>query len=181
LFTNARRARLAAARLKHFSLPNELIVTVEGSDVETVEASTEALAAQLRGRPDLVHRAVDAPSWESRPQDLAELVAYLLLNQAPEKIAELSRRLTPERAPEIARATLEKLSISFSPQQIAILGHDPFGLSESLLNSRFIPQEIQSEFSSSDGKFRVIYVEAATPLKNYRQTTPGFKRSKTLL
>jgi hypothetical protein len=116
--------------LKHFSLPNELIVTVEGSDVETVEASTEALAAQLRGRPDLVHRAVDAPSWESRPQDLAELVAYLLLNQAPEKTAELSRRLTPERAPEIARATLEKLSISFSPQQIAILGHDPFGLSE---------------------------------------------------
>jgi uncharacterized protein len=166
--------------LKHFSLPNELIVTVEGSDVETVEASTEALAAQLRGRPDLVHRAVDAPSWESRPQDLAELVAYLLLNQAPEKIAELSRRLTPERAPEIARATLEKLSISFSPQQIAILGHDPFGLSESLLNSRFIPQEIQPEFSSSDGKFRVIYVEAATPLKNYRQTIAWIQKVKDL-
>jgi hypothetical protein len=78
--------------------------------------------------------------------------------------------LTPEHAPEIARATLEKLSVSFSPQQIAILGHDPFGLSESLLNSRFISQEIQSEFSSSDGKFRVIYLEAATPLKNYTQT-----------
>jgi hypothetical protein len=39
--------------LKHFSLPNELIVTVEGSDAETVEASTEALTAQFCGRPDL--------------------------------------------------------------------------------------------------------------------------------
>ncbi len=165
--------------LKHFALPNELIVTIEGDDAEAVALATTKLAEHLRGRPDLVRRAVDIPPWESHPEQLSELIAFLLLNQAPEKAAALARRLSPAEAPGIARATLDKLSDSLSPQDIAMLGYDPYRLSDSLFHSDLIPEDLQSEFSSADGKFRVIYLEAAHPIDNYEVAIKWIAKIKT--
>ncbi len=164
---NLTQVRGLSIFLQHFALPNELIVTVEGDDAEAVETATGKLAERLRSRTDLVRRAVDAAPWDSHPEDLAEIIAYLLLNQPPEKIAALTQRLSPAEAPDIARAAVETLSESLSPQDIALLGYDPFGLGASLFDSGLIPEDMQSEFSSADGKFRVIYVESAKPIDNY--------------
>ncbi|HEY8901320.1 MAG TPA: MMPL family transporter [Chthoniobacterales bacterium] len=164
---NLTQVRGLSLFLEHFALPNELLITVEGDDANDVETATTALAAKLRTQPALVKRAVDTAPWESHPEDLAELIAYLLLNQPPARIAELTHRLAPAEAPRIAQAAVETLSESMAPADIAMLGYDPFGLGASLFSSGLIPEDMKSEFSSADGKFRVVYVEAAKPIENY--------------
>src|SRR5687768_12562997 len=101
--------------LKHFALPNELIVTVEAADAESAEAAADALATHLRARTDLVHRAVSRPPWEQNPGELTELFAYMILNQSPEKIRALVERLTPEQRKIALENTLEKLNTSVAP------------------------------------------------------------------
>src|SRR5678815_4580916 len=66
--------------LKHFALPNELIVTVEAPTAEQAETAADSLAAHFRARPDLVRRAVSRPPWEQNPGELTELFAYMTVS-----------------------------------------------------------------------------------------------------
>src|SRR5580698_8953193 len=72
--------------LKHFAQPNELIVTIEAATAEEADAKATAIAGVLNKSPDLAQRAVARAPWEKNPADLAELLAYLVLNQPPEKV-----------------------------------------------------------------------------------------------
>src|SRR5437868_3156845 len=114
--TNLAQVEGLSLFLKNFAQPRELIVTLEGDTPEKVEACADEVAAQLAGHPELVNRAVSQPPWEKKPADLSELLAFMLLNQPPEKIAELKERISPQQAPETLKATLEKLNESVSPQ-----------------------------------------------------------------
>src|SRR5258707_823754 len=98
--------------VKHFAQPNELIVTVEAATAEDAEADANRLADSFAARPDLVKRAVARPPWEKNPAGLSELLACLVLNQPPEKIRELTARLSPEKTEKTLQDTLEKLSES---------------------------------------------------------------------
>jgi predicted exporter len=156
--------------LKNFAQPRELIVTIEGESAEKVEACADDLAKSLAARTDLVSRAVARPPWEKNPAGLSELLAFMLLNQPPEKIAELTARIFPEQAPATLQATLEKLNDSVSPQEIALRSYDPYDFAAPLASSGLMSGAQQSEFSSADGKFRVIYVESAKTFTNYKDT-----------
>lgn len=166
--------------LKNFSLPNELIVTINAPDSETAEGTATALAEKFRARPDLVAKAVSEPPWEKNPGGIAELLAVLLLNQPPAEIQALAARLSPGNAATTAAATLEKLNDSLSPQEVALLSYDPYGLAGTLANSGLLSSASQSEFSSADGSFRVVYVNAAQTFKNYKDTIVWVSEIKKL-
>ncbi|HEY5893786.1 MAG TPA: MMPL family transporter [Chthoniobacterales bacterium] len=166
--------------LKHFSQPTELIVTVSATDAGMAGDAALALAEHLEKRTDLVKRAVAQPPWEQNPGDMAELLAMLTLNQPPEAVTAFADRLTPEKAPETVRATLERMDESLSPQEVALLGYDPLGVTVSLADSGLMSNAQQSEFSAADGTFRVIYVDAAVPLKNYKHTIKWVGEIKAL-
>ncbi len=155
--------------LKTFSLPNELIVTITAPDSTSAGQVAEELTARLRARPDLVRRAVSEAPWEKNPGDMAELLAVLLLNQPPSEVRALVEKMSSENAPATVRETLEKLNDSFSPQEVALLSYDPYRLSAALSESGLMATASQSEFSSADGTFRVLYVEAAPVLTNYKK------------
>jgi len=154
--------------LKHFSQPDELIITMEAEDFDQAASAALALAKELQAHPNLVTQAVAVPPWEKDPAGLADLVAYLLINQPPADITSLRESLSPEQAPKILAQTLDVLGESFSPQEIAMASYDPYGFSRFLLASGMVPKGMQSEFSSADGKFRVLYVTAAPSLANYK-------------
>ncbi len=154
--------------LEHFAQPNELIVTIEAGTSEAAEAATETLAAHFAKQTSLVKRAVARAPWESNPSEFAELLAFLLLNQPPEKVREITARLAPEKAAATLQDTLEKLTDSISPQEVALLSYDPYNLAGTLAESGLMSGAQQSEFSSADGTFRVIYLEAAQPFSNYK-------------
>ena len=162
--------------LKHFAQPNELIITIEAPLADEAEADATFLASELAKHPDLVKRAIARPPWEKNPAGLSELLACLVLNQPPAKIHELVARLAPGNAEKALQETLEKLGESVSPQEIAMRSYDPFDLAAPLADAGVMSGAQQSEFSSADGTFRVLYVEAAKPFKNYKDTIAWMKQ-----
>lgn len=156
--------------LKHFAQPNELIVTISAPDPGTAETVADELAATLRQHSPLVKNATAQPPWEKDPASLSEFLTFLLLNQSEDAMAEIQRRIAPDQADNTLRETLDTLQTSVSPRDVALLSYDPFGLSLALPGSEILGGKQQSEFSSDDGKFRVVYVEAAHPFANYKQT-----------
>lgn len=167
--------------LKHFAQPNELIVTVEAPTSEFAESTADALADALSKRPDLVQRAVARAPWEKRPADLSELLAFLILNQPPEKIRALVDSLSPEEADATLKASMEKLGESISPQEVALLSYDPYNLAGVLSDAGFLGSTAQqSEFSSSDGTFRVLYVVSPHNFPNYKAAIAWVKQIKQI-
>jgi predicted RND superfamily exporter protein len=156
--------------LKHFAQPNELIITVEGTTPEAADRAVEAIARPISARSDLAERVVARAPWEKHPADLSELLAYLILNQPPEKIRALVDNLAPNNAPAVLKANLEKLGDSISPQEIALLSYDPYGLAGALGDAGFLSSNgvEQSEFSSADGTYRIVYVIAPHSFPNYK-------------
>ena len=166
--------------LKNFAQPRELIITIDGESADNVEACANKLTAHLTAHPQLVSRALARPPWEKDPAGLSELLAFILLNQPHEKIAELTARLSPQQAPATLQATLDKLNESVSPQEIALRSYDPFDLAAPLASAGLMSGGQQSEFSSADGTFRVIYVESAKTFANYKDTIAWIKEIKAL-
>ena len=156
--------------LKHFAQPDELIVTVEAPDQAVAEGTADDVAALLNAEPEIVKRAVARPPWEKNPAELSELLAFMAINQPPEAVRELVASLSPARAADTLQRTLERLTDSVSPQEIALLSYDPFDLAGPLADSTMMAGTQQSEFASADGTFHVVYVEAAHPFANYNDT-----------
>ena len=167
--TNLRQVQGLSLLLKEFVADDELIITVEAPTAEAAEANADAIAAGLAATPGLVKRAYARPPWEKDPAQLSELLAFLALNQPPEKVRALVDRLSPEHAPQTLRDTLDKLSESMSPQEIGLLSYDPYDISGSAVGSLMGGGEEQTKFASADGTFHVVFVEAPGKFANYNE------------
>ena len=178
--TNLRQVEGLSLFLKNFALPNELLVTVEAPDADSAEKTAAALATKLGGHPDLVKSAVARPPWENDPASLSEFLTFLLLNQPRDNMGGIRQKLSPGQAAATLQDTLEDLNTSVSPRDIALLSYDPYGLSASLAGAGIFGGTQKSEFSSGDGKFRVVYVEAARPFGNYKQTSEWLKQIREI-
>lgn len=156
---------------QHFANSRELIITVQSSDPEQAENAAHAIAEQLRQATNLVAHAIWQPPWLEHPGEAAELMAYLWLNQPPQIFDQLTNRLAPDQAAQTLASTREQLAISMSPGDIARLSYDPFGLTQLPASTAGAAPSFgqgQDLFSSPDGTFRIISVQTAGKLKNYR-------------
>ena len=88
---------------QHFTDARELIVTVRAADRETAERTARAIADNLRERPIWSPRVTWQPPWLEHPEQTAELIAYLWLNQPPETFAQLAGQLSETNLPASAR------------------------------------------------------------------------------
>ncbi len=167
--TGLRQVQGLSLLLKEFVADNELIITVEAPTAEAAEANADTIAAGLSAVPGLVKRAYARPPWEKDPAQLSELLAFLALNQPPDKVRALVDRLSPEHAPQTLRDTLDKLSESASPQEIGLLSYDPYDISGSAVGSLMGGGDEQTKFASADGTFHVVFVEAPAKLANYNE------------
>jgi predicted exporter len=156
--------------LKHFSDDDELMVTVEAADSEAAEAATTAIAESLRSHPEIARKVVDRPPWEEDPAQLSEFAAYLLLNSPPNRIRPALQRVAPGEAEKTAWESVQRLSETSSPTEIFRLSYDPFRFSGVLGRLATTAADRPGEFSSGDGTFHVIYVEAAPVLSDYRKS-----------
>jgi len=169
---------------ENFSNARELILTLEGTDADDVEPSARNLARLLRAHTNLVEKVVWQPVWMEHPDQAAELIAYLWFNQPPEVFGNLTNRLLGTNAIEALNETREKLTTSFSPNEIARRGYDPFNLME-------LPPSVSSAapsigtgeelFASADGTFRVLFVEARPSLVNYKQCRSWLEKVKAVI
>jgi hypothetical protein len=156
---------------EHFADSRQLIITVQAPEAEQTENAARTITEQLRLQTNEVAVAFWQPPWLEHPDQGAELIAYLWLNQPPEKVKELAARLEPDQLPRTLDEAREQLATSLSPGDIARLSYDPFGLTR-------LPEEAagagpgfgqgQAMFSSSDSLFRVIFLKSSHDLRTYR-------------
>ncbi len=157
---------------EHFSNARELVVTVSGPDAEQTESAARAIALKLRQQTSLVTAVTWQPPWLENPGQTAELIGYLWLNQKPEVFGQLASRLAPTNLPSTLTDTRDELAGSLSPDAVARLSYDPFKLTqlpESAANAAPSFSQGESLFASADGKFRILFVEANTPLATYKE------------
>jgi predicted RND superfamily exporter protein len=156
---------------QHFANARELLIALRAPAAEQAESAARQIAETLRSRTALVSSATWEPPWLEHPDQAAELIAYLWCNQPPEVFAELTHRLAPDKLEATLNATREELATSLSPEEIARLSYDPFGLTrlpEAAAGAAPSFSQGQDMFSSSDGTYRIIFVQARPELQTYR-------------
>ena len=166
--------------LKNFALPEELIITVEGSTPEQAEHAAGEMATILSRHQDLVKTAVAEAPWDAKPERLTEFLTFLLINQKPEKNQEILENLSPANAKSTLEETVERLNSSMDPLEMAILPYDPYRILGSLSEGVFSKMSGQSEFSSKDGMFRIVYVHAKSEFANYQEMGVWIDQIKSL-
>ncbi len=162
---------------ERFANARELLITLRGASAEETEAAARGVADCLREHPGRVAGAVWQPPWLEHPGQAAELLAFAWLNQPPAVFEEWRAGRAPGRLRALLADAKEQLATSLSPGEIARRGYDPFGVSDLPPDSGAGAlgfTDPGAGFSSPDGRFRVVYVQAAGELANYRQCDEWF-------
>src|ERR1041385_1149870 len=166
---------------QRFSNARELIITVQANEAEQTEAAARAIAEQLRQQTNLITSVTWQPPWLENPGQTAELIGYLWLNQPPAQFDDLTNRLAPDNLPAALANTRDELAGSMSPGDIARLSYDPLRLTQLPASAASAaPNFAQGGdlFGSRDGKFRIIFVEANTPLATYKECYAWLQKIK---
>lgn len=166
---------------QHFANARELIITLEGSGPDETESAARAIAESLRAEPKLVSSVTWEPPWLEHPEQAAELIGYLWLNQPAQALQELTNRLARQNLAALLTSVREDLASSMSPQEIARLSYDPFGFTRLPQNAEAAAPSFaqgQELFSSADGTFRILFVQARSELKTYRQCAEWLDKVK---
>jgi predicted RND superfamily exporter protein len=157
----------------NFANARELIITIKSDQAELAESAARAVALALRAATNLTVQVTWQPLWLENPGQSAEFVAYAWFNQPPHIFGEVTNRLAQTNLANVLRETREALTTSLSPQDLARRGYDPFNLTQ-------LPETASGAdsfgegaefFSSSDGTFRVVFVEAKPDIASYRRCT----------
>jgi len=166
---------------QNFANARELIITVRAPNPREAEAAARLIAETLSQHTALTAAVSWQPPWIEHPAQAAEFIAYLWLNQPPEIFGQLTNRLAPAQLAQTLGAAREQLTTSMSPKEIALLSYDPLGL------TRLPPDpaaatplvgDDQELFASSDGAFRLIFVEASEDLASYRACIAWLEKVK---
>ena len=68
---------------EHFANARELIITVQSPNADATKSAAQSIAGNLRRETNLVADATWQPPWLEHPEQMAELIGYLWLNQPP--------------------------------------------------------------------------------------------------
>lgn len=143
----------------------ELVLSVRSDDAETTEAVIGELAQELE-KAALSPKILWKNPLRDDPAELGEILAYLWLNQEPEEFNALAARLQEDQLVPTVENTLERITTSMRPREIAFLSRDPFALTELPIADGDLPvgEDAEDPFASADGTFRVLF--AATPFED---------------
>jgi len=169
---------------QHFANARELVITLRAPDAERAVRLADALAARLRQQTNLVATVSWQPPWMENPGQMAELLGCLWLNQPPESFAALTNRLAPDQLKSVLTQTKEILATSMSPMDIARRAFDPFDLLNlpTLINfSGFSMEQGQQMFASSEGNFRLVFVQSGVDLSGYRACESWLKSIRAVV
>ena len=156
---------------QHFTNARELIIALRAPDSETAEKLAGELAARLRQETNLVAELTWQPPWMEKPEQLGELLGWLWFNQPPGDFSALTNRLAPENLKPQLEETRELLATSMSPMDLARRSFDPFNLLTMPALAKFSGMNMDQGsqgFSSTDGKYRLLYLQSAVDLTSYR-------------
>ena len=166
-----------------FDNGRELVITVRAGDATSAETAARALAQALRAETNLTRNVAWQPFWLEQPAQAAELAAFLWFNQPSDRFAVLTNRLSTGLIAATLTEAREQLATSLSPMDIARRGYDPFNLMslpDFATGSTSAFEESADVFAAVDGTFRLLYVEARSPLATYRDCAAWLKQIRAV-
>jgi predicted exporter/lauroyl/myristoyl acyltransferase len=169
---------------QHFTNARELVITVQGPDADAAKNAAQGIATALRARPDLVSRVNWQPPWYEHPDQAAELIAFLWINQPPAIFQDLAARLAETNLPDLLAATREQLSTTLSPADVVQMSYDPYGLTRlppNVAGTMAGPGQGDGMFASPDGTFRILFARAQGDLAGYKECTAWFTAIKSIV
>jgi len=154
---------------EHFLNAGELVVTLQADEPEHAAAAVDAVVRQIRPETNLVERLFWQPPWNDSIEAPAQFLAYLWLNAPAEKVQSLHEALDPSHVAATLESTRERMTSSLNPRDFMLLPRDPFNLASVSDESSGAFETPGHFFGSEDGRFRILYLYAAVPLRNYDQ------------
>jgi predicted RND superfamily exporter protein len=164
---------------KYFTNARELIITLRAQNSDTAEKLSGELAVRLRQETNLVETVTWQAPWMEKPEQLGELLGWLWFNQPPADFATLTNHLAPDQLKPQLDETRELLANSMSPMDLARRSFDPFNLltMPALTNISGMNMDQGNQmFASTDGKFRLLYLQSAVDLMSYRDCESWLKK-----
>jgi len=143
-----------------FGSANELILLLRTADAAASKRAAEQLAAGLV-ESGLANRVIWRNPFQGNPEELGELLAYLWINQPEEQFGAFVRRFDTEVLPVTLERTLERMSVSFQPLEVARLAADPYRIGDISQRVKLpVPSGAGDPFASADGTARIVAVAA---------------------
>ena len=143
---------------KNFGSAQTIVISIRTPDANTTKGVAETLVQKLQSA-GLAEQVIWRSPFQNNTQGLAEFLAYLWFNQPANKFTAMAQRFDDTQVRETLQLSIETMSTSLNPQEVARLAYDPFSLtsigntiSSSLMNTRKNP------FASADGRLRILYV-----------------------
>ena len=106
---------------QHFTDARELIITVRASDRESAELAAKTIATNLERATNLVAAVTWQPPWQEHPEQTGELIAYLWLNQPPEKFTQLAVQAAGELIAKLCGTLFDEAAV-----EVGVLVHKLF-------------------------------------------------------
>jgi uncharacterized protein len=156
---------------RYFANARELMITVQAEDPDAALRVAGALAGRLALQTNLIRGVRWQPPWREHPEDAAENLAWMWLQQPPTAVRGLADRLSSNRLADHLASVRERLATSLDPQDLARTSYDPLGLSR-LSDAGGIDASREDGagiFADETGTFRVLQVEPARSDLNYRE------------
>ncbi|MBC8002185.1 MAG: MMPL family transporter, partial [Opitutaceae bacterium] len=163
---------------QNFSNARELIVVIDSPDAAMSEDAARKLTDLVRADTRINSIVTWQPPWLEHPEQSAELIAALWLNQSTDAVQALTNRLAPEKLKLVLAETRDRLTTSFSAQDIGQLAYDPYALTklpDSASSGAGGFGDGQRLFASDDGRFRLVFVQAREDLSSYKACVNWFE------
>jgi predicted exporter len=144
---------------RSFGSSQDLIISLRSQDAELTARAARSLAKRLEDS-GLASQVIWRNPIGNDPALLGDLLAYLWFNQPNEDFQRLARKLEDGQLESTLASSLERLATSLSPVEVALLGYDPFAITD-------LPDQITSPlkqwaddpFASPKGDFRILLVQ----------------------
>jgi len=144
---------------RSFGASQDLIISLRSPDVNLMEPAIRALAEKLEDS-GLTSRVIWRSPLGDNPDQLGEFLAYLWFNQPEKNLESLLRKLQEGQMEITLAKTVERLTTSLRPQEVARLAHDPFAITDLPASvTSPLTQWVGDPFASRDGGFRILFVQ----------------------
>ncbi len=144
---------------RSFGASQDLIISLRSPDANLTEPAVRALAEKLEDS-GLTSRVIWRSPLGDNPDQLGEFLAYLWFNQPEKNLESLLRKLQEGQMEITLAKTVERLTTSLRPQEVARLAHDPFAITDLPASvTSPLTQWVGDPFASRDGGFRILFVQ----------------------
>ncbi|HRQ88794.1 MAG TPA: MMPL family transporter, partial [Bacteroidia bacterium] len=170
---------------RYFSRDGQLIVTVKAREAREAEEAMISLETRLVREPRLVSATFRELTLPELVTHGGELLAWLWLNAPPEKLAALGDRLEEGKSESVIAEAMASVQDGFFDQETIVRSYDPLGLAKlgALMGQGDGAEGPSSPdpMSSSDGTFRVMYVEGmGVDFSDYRAAAKWLEKVRAV-